>query len=71
MPAILELFVGGLTVGLPIWFAFLDRKAFPALKWVGEGNPAPLWGRMVVVVGVALTVLIALAAPFSGFETTH
>jgi hypothetical protein len=63
--------VGGLTVGLPIWFAFLDRKVFPRLRWIEEGAAPPLWGRLVVVVGVGLAVMVALAAPLSGFHPTH
>jgi hypothetical protein len=68
---ILEFLVGGLTLGLPAWFAYLDRGSFPRLKWIGEGDPPPPWGRMVVVVGVGLAVLIALAAPLSGFDPVH
>lgn len=68
---LLEILVGVFTLGLPVWFAFLDRHTFPGLRWVQGDEPPPLWGRMVVVVGVALGVLIALAAPFAGFETAH
>ena len=68
---ILRILIGGLTLGLPIWFAFLDREASPRLKWIGEGDPTPLWGKMVVFVGVFLVVLVALAAPVSGFDPTH
>ncbi len=71
MLLILEFLVGGLTLGLPVWFAFLDRGVFPRLKWIGEGDSPPLWGRTVVVVGVGLAVLIALAAPLSGFDPAH
>ncbi len=67
----LEILVGGLTLGLPIWFAFLDREASPRLKWIGEGDPTPLWGKMVVFVGVLLVVLLALSVPASGFDPTH
>jgi hypothetical protein len=68
---ILELLVGGLTLGLPLWFAFLDRGVFPRLKWVEEGEGPPAWGRMVVWVGAGLAVLIALSSPISGFHPTH
>jgi hypothetical protein len=86
MSVLLEIVVGALTLGLPLWFAYLDRKAFPRLKWVKEGTGkgkgkgkgrekekgkergTPRWGHAVVFVGVALAVLIALAAPISGFH---
>ena len=71
MTLFLEILIGGLTLGLPLWFAFLDQGVFPKLKWVGEGDPPPLWGRSVVFVGVMLAVLIALAAPIAGFHPTH
>lgn len=61
MTVLLETLVGSLTLGLPLWFAYLDQKALPRLTWVGEGDPPPRWGRLVVLVGVALAVLIALA----------
>jgi hypothetical protein len=63
--------VGLFTLGLPILFAVLDRMNFPGLKWVQEGDPTPIWGHLVVVVGVALAVLVALAAPISGFQSAH
>ncbi len=69
--AILDFLVGGMTLGLPVFFLYLDWGASPRLKWIGEGDPAPLWGRMVVLVGVGLAVLIALAAPVAGFIPTH
>jgi hypothetical protein len=69
--SVLGILVGGLTVGLPLWFAFLDQKALPQLRWIEEGDPPPLWGRMVVVVGVGLAILVALAEPFSGFHPPH
>ena len=71
MTSSLEILVGILVLGLPLWFASLDRAAFPNLRWIEGSDPPPLWGKMVVVVGVALAVLIALAAPFAGFEATH
>jgi len=67
----LEFLVVGLTLGLPLWFAFLDRRALPRLRWIGDGDSPPLWGRLVVVIGMGLAVLIALAAPISGFHPTH
>lgn len=71
MVLFLEVLIGGLALGLPVWFAFLDRGVFPRAKWVGEGEPAPLWARMVVVVGVVLVFLVALSSPISGFDQTH
>ena len=71
MTATVEVIVGALTLGLPLWFAFLDRRAFPDLRWIGEGDGPPAWGRMVVWIGAALAVLIALAAPIAEFHPTH
>ena len=71
MSLALEILLGTLTVGLPVWFAFLDRKAAPRLKWSPEGKGIPTWGHMVVVVGVVLAVLVALAAPIAGFHPSH
>ena len=71
LTAIVAALVGAFSLGLPIWFAFLDQKALPGLLWMGEGEPTPLWGHLVVVVGLLLAVLVAVAAPFSGFEATH
>ena len=70
-PIILRILVGGLTLGLPVWFAFLDREALPRLKWIEDGAPTPLWGKMVVFVGVFLVVLLALSVPASDFDPTH
>jgi len=63
--------IGALALGLPLWFAYLDRGAFPQLLWVRPGDPTPGWGRAVVFVGVALAVLAALAAPIAGFHPEH
>ena len=71
MAQLLEIVVGGLTLGLPLWFAYLDRGVFPKLKWVWEGKGTPAWGHAVVFVGVGLAVLIALAAPVAGFHPEH
>ena len=71
MTALLNFLVGGLTLGLPLWFAFLDRRAFPRLRWMDEGEPTPTWGHWVVLVGVVLAVLVAFAAPLSEFHATH
>jgi hypothetical protein len=71
MEKVLEILVGGFTLGLPIWFVFLDRRVRPRVKRVGEGDSPPLWGRMVIVVGAGLAVLIALAAPLSDFNPGH
>ena len=71
MDNLLEILLGTFTLGLPLWFAFLDQKVLPKLRWVDEGAPPPVWGRMVVVVGIGLVVLVALAAPFSDFHPTH
>ena len=71
MVILLKFLVGGLTLGLPFWFAFLDRGVFPRLKWVGEGDPPPIWGNWVVVVGILLVVLVALSSPVSGFDPSH
>ena len=71
MDNLLEILVGAFTLGLPLWFASLDQKFLPGLRWIDEGDPLPLWGRMVVVVGLGLAVLIALAAPFAGFHPSH
>ena len=71
MESFVGILVGSLTLGLPVWFFFLDQRFFPRLKWVGEGHPPPLWGKMVVVVGITIGILVALAAPFSGFHPTH
>ena len=71
MPGFLEFLIGFLTLGLPLWFAFLDQRAFPGMRWVAEGRGTPVWGNSVVVVGVVLAVLIALAAPISGFHPSH
>ena len=68
MTLILEIIVGALTLGLPLWFAYLDRGVFPRLKWVKKGEGPPRWGRMVVLVGIGLVVLIALAAPIASFH---
>lgn len=68
MNTILEFVVGGLTLGLPGWFAYLDRRVFPRLRWVREDGSTPTWGHFVVAVGVGLAVLIALAAPLTGFQ---
>jgi len=68
---LLDFLVGGLTLGLPLWFAFLDQRVFPRLKWTGEGDPVPPWGHLVVVVGVLLVIFVALSAPVSGFEPNH
>jgi hypothetical protein len=67
----LEIIVGALTLGLPLWFAFLDRRAFPRLKWIEGGEGPPTWGRLVVWVGALLAILIAIAAPVVGFHPTH
>jgi hypothetical protein len=71
MTTLLSALIGGLTLGLPLWFAFLDRQAFPRLRWMDEGEPTPTWGHWVVVVGVFLAVLVALAAPLSEFQPPH
>lgn len=71
MLRLLEILVGTLTLGLPVWFAYLDRGAFPKLLWIQDGDPPPIWGRLVVLVGVGLGVLIALAAPFSEIDSSH
>ncbi|MGD2120411.1 MAG: hypothetical protein PVJ76_01645 [Gemmatimonadota bacterium] len=71
MDSAIEILVGGLTLGLPLWFAFLDQQALPRLRWIEEGEAPPLWGRMVVLIGVALAALIAFGAPISGFHPTH
>ena len=71
MSLLLEIVVGTLTLGLPLWFLLLDQGVFPKLKWVEDGEPPPFWGSMVVVVGVALAILIALASPFTGFHPSH
>lgn len=71
MSDLLQVLVGLLTLGLPLWFAYLDRRAFPRLRWIGEGESIPLWGRLVVVVGVGLAILVAVSAPISGVQPTH
>lgn len=71
MTGILTLVVGIFTLGLPVWFAFLDRRAGLKLKWVASGEAPPLWGRLVVLVGIGLALLIAVAAPISGFDASH
>lgn len=71
MVVILKLLVGASTLGLPIWFAILDRKAFPRLKWIGEGEPIPRWGHTIVIVGILLAVLIAVVSPISGPDPGH
>jgi hypothetical protein len=68
---LLKILVGALTLGLPLLFAFLDTRAFPNLRWIGEGHPSPAWGRSVVLVGIVLAVLIALAEPMAGFHPEH
>ena len=67
----MDLVLGVATFGLPLWFALLDRGAFPRLRWIREGEATPIWGHMVVVVGITLAVMVALAAPFSQFHPTH
>lgn len=67
----LKILLGTFTLGLPVWFAVLDRKAAPRLKWSREGGGIPTWGHMVVVVGVVLAVLVALAEPMAGFHPSH
>jgi hypothetical protein len=71
MSPLLEVIVGALTLGLPLLFALLDTRAFPNLRWIGAGDPPPAWGRSVVLVGIAVAVLIALAAPIAGFHPEH
>ena len=73
MSLFLEIIVGTLTLGLPLWFAYLDQGVFPVLKWnrVGKERRTPRWGHAVVFVGVVLAVLIALAAPISTFQPLH
>jgi len=68
---LLEFLVGGLTLGLPIWFAYLDQRVFPQLKWMREGEPTPKWGHLVVAVGVLLVILVALSSPTMGFDPSH
>ena len=68
---ILTVLIGVFTLSLPAWFAYLDRKAFPRLRWVEEGEGPPLWGKLVVVVGVGLVILIAYVAPWADFESLH
>jgi len=68
---ILGVMVGAFTLGLPMLFFFLDQRSRPNLLWIREGEPPPLWGHMIVVVGVALAVLVALASPIAGFSATH
>jgi hypothetical protein len=71
LQTLVEILVGGLTLAIPFWFAFLDRLKFPELRWTGNTGRTPFWGHLVLVVGVGLAVLIALAAPLSGFHPTH
>jgi len=63
--------LGVFTLGLPLWFFLQDRKVFPRLKWGEEGGTTPFWGHLVVVVGLALAVLVALSAPLSAFHSSH
>ena len=67
----LEILIGSLTLGLPLWFAALDRRAAPHLTWKEAGKGIPAWGHMIVVVGVVLAVLIAFAVPISDFHPSH
>jgi len=63
--------LGAFTLGLPMFFGLLDQRDFPRMRWIEDDEPTPWWGHMVVVVGVILAVLVALAAPISGFHPTH
>ncbi|MBT8398039.1 MAG: hypothetical protein HKO65_04430 [Gemmatimonadetes bacterium] len=71
MDRILEVMVGAFTLGLPALFFLLDQHARPNLRWIKADQSPPFWGQMVVVVGIGLAVLVALAAPFAGFVPTH
>ena len=71
LTSLLEIVVGGLTLGLPAFFAYLDGRAFPRLRWISEGEGPPTWGRLVVWIGAGLAILIALASPIAGFHPTH
>lgn len=71
MAAFLNVLLGALTLGLPLWFSYLDTGVFPSLKWVRPGEAPPLWGRMVVFIGVGLAILVAIAAPIAGFHAEH
>ncbi len=69
--SLLNIIVVVLTLGLPFWFAYLDRGVFPRLKWVRPSDSPPAWGQAVVFVGIGLAILIALAAPIAGFHSSH
>ena len=71
MASLLQVLLGALTLGLPLWFHLQDRRVFPRLRWIREGEGPPAWGRAVVFVGVAVVILIALAAPIAGFHPEH
>ena len=71
MGLLLHLLVGTFTLGLPAWFAYLDRESFPRMRWMDEGEPTPTWGHWVVVLGALLAVLVAVAAPISEFHSSH
>ena len=71
MDRILEILVGVFTLGLPVLFVLLDQKARPNLLWIGTGDPPPLWGHSIVVIGVALAILVALAEPMTGVDPHH
>ncbi len=49
MATTLEILIGSLTLGFPLWFAFLDRRVFPRMKWMAKGKGIPAWGYTVVV----------------------
>ncbi len=54
------------VLALPLWFAYLDRRVFPRLRWVDREGRTPPWGHAIVVLGLLLVLLLALRAPAPG-----